>query len=405
MVGLRAPSYMMRRLRSRLRSFIYDVRTEGSGPAAEAAAVGVGAFIGCLPFYGLHLILCLAVGTLFRLNRLKMYLAANISNPLVAPWLLLAEVQTGAFVRRGAFHELTLQAVKTTGVSVFGGDLLIGSVVVGGLLGSLSAWGMYLLRRGGGDRFDDLARRAADRYVRTSLTAWEFARGKLRFDPLYRTLVCDRLLLGGDGQPLSGTLVEVGCGQGLALALLSEARADVRAGRWPADWAPVAFERLIGIEKRPRVAAIAAAAVADAEVRHADARSVAVERADAILFLDVLHMMSRDEQERVLAAACASLSGHGRIVVREADAAGGWRFAMVATGNRLKALAFGNWRQRFAFRTVADWQACFARLGLHCDTHGMGQGTPFANVLFVIRRAEAASPSTRRTDTSTAGVA
>jgi uncharacterized protein (DUF2062 family) len=395
---------MMRRLRSRLRRMVYDVRTEGSGPRAEAAAVALGIFIGCLPVYGLHLLLCVGVGTVFGLNRLKMYLAANISNPVMAPWLLLAEVQAGAFIRRGAIHDLTLQTVTTTGVSVFAGDVLAGSLVVGVVLGALGAWGMYLLARGPDDQFDTLVRRAADRYVGTSLTAWEFARGKLRFDPLYRTLVCDGLLVGWDGQPLSGTLVEVGCGQGLALALLSEARADVRAGRWPADWPPVAFDRLIGIEKRRRVAALASAAIADAEVIHADARSVAVEPANAILFLDVLHMMSRDEQESVLASACASLSADGRIIVREADAAGGWRFTMVAMSNRLKALAFGYWRQRFAFRTAAEWQACFGRLGLRCDMHDMGQGTPFANVLFVVRRAEAASPSSRRTDTSTAGV-
>ena len=121
--------------------------------------------------------------------------------------------------------------------------------------------------------------------------------------------------------------------------------------------------------------------------------------------LDVLHMLSPEEQESVLAAACASLTAHGRIVVREADAGGGWRFAMVAIGNRLKAVAFGDWRQRFAFRTAAEWQACFQRLGLRCATQDMGQGTPFANVLFVLSRAAAASPSTRRTDTSTAGVA
>jgi uncharacterized protein (DUF2062 family) len=393
---------MMRGLRTRLRRFMYGVRTEGSGPHSEAAAIALGTFIGCLPFYGLHLMLCVAVGTLFRLNRLKMYLAANISNPLVAPWLLLAEVQVGAFIRRGSFHELTLQSVKTTGVAVFAGDLLGGSVVIGCVLGGLGAWGTYVLARGGDPRFDDLVRRASDRYVSTSLTAWEFARGKLRLDPVYRTLVCDGLL-GGEGS-LSGTLVEIGCGQGLALALLSEARADVHAGRWPADWVPVSFGRLIGIEKRRRVAAMASEALADAEVVHADARSVAIERADAILFLDVLHMLSHDEQEALLRAASAALSADGRIVVREADAAGGWRFTMVAIGNRLKALAFGHWRQRFAFRTVAEWETCFSRLGLRSENRGVAQGTPFANVLFVVTHAEAASPSTHKTDTNTAGV-
>ena len=96
-----------------------------------------------------------------------MYLAANISNPLVAPWLLFAEVQAGAWLRRGSFHPLTLQEIGTTGVVVFGMDLLVGSVFVGGVLASLAAAGTYAAVRSSGlDRhFAELVRRAADRYA------------------------------------------------------------------------------------------------------------------------------------------------------------------------------------------------------------------------------------------------
>src|SRR5207249_8066883 len=76
-----------------------DLRTEGAGPTREAAAMGLGAFIGCSPFYGFHLAMCWAAGWFLGLNRLKMYLAANVSNPLVAPFLVVAEVQTGAWLR------------------------------------------------------------------------------------------------------------------------------------------------------------------------------------------------------------------------------------------------------------------------------------------------------------------
>ena len=38
--------------------------------------------------------------------------------------------------------------------------------------------------------FLDLVRDASDRYITASIVAWEFARGKLRGDPLYR---CDGL--------------------------------------------------------------------------------------------------------------------------------------------------------------------------------------------------------------------
>jgi uncharacterized protein (DUF2062 family)/SAM-dependent methyltransferase len=391
----------MRGLPIPLRRMIHSARTEGSGRGREAAAIAAGVFIGCLPVYGLHLILCVAVGTLFRLNRLKTYLAANISNPLVAPWLLLTEVQAGAWIRRGSFHALTVDTVQTTGLRVFAADLLVGSVVVGGALAGLAAWATLALGRGSDGPFADMVRRAADRYAATSITAWEFARGKLRLDPVYRALVCDGWLARRPGAP-SRTLVEIGCGQGLVLAMLVEARGDARAGRWPAGWPlPPDFDRLIGVDTRKRVVDLASAALGgDAEVRCADARALSIEPADAVLAVDVLHMMPRDAQEAVLASLVAALRPGGVIVIREADAAAGWRFGVVSLSNRAKAIAFGHWRQRFSFRTAADWAACFTRLGLVAEQRPMGQGTVFANVLFVLTPAAAAIGSTNRTDTS-----
>ena len=84
------------------RRVFQHLRREYSSANRDAVAIGVGAFIGCLPIYGLHLLLTIVVGRLLRLNRLKMYLAANISNPLIAPFLIFAEIQTGAWLRRGA---------------------------------------------------------------------------------------------------------------------------------------------------------------------------------------------------------------------------------------------------------------------------------------------------------------
>src|SRR5690348_839311 len=99
---------------ARLRERFFDLRTEGAGAARETAAVALGVFVGCQPVYGFHLLICWGLGFALRLNRLKMYLAANISNPFVAPWLLFAEVQAGAWLRRGAFHALTPATLQST---------------------------------------------------------------------------------------------------------------------------------------------------------------------------------------------------------------------------------------------------------------------------------------------------
>ena len=128
-------------------------------------------------------------------------------------------------------------------------DLLVGSVFVGGALASLAAAGTYAAVRSSGlDRhFAELVRRAADRYAGASITAWEFARGKLRGDPIYRATLSADVLTSG------GTLLDVGCGQGLTLALLAEARRAVDAGTWPpGSPPPPRFERMAGIETRPQ---------------------------------------------------------------------------------------------------------------------------------------------------------
>jgi uncharacterized protein (DUF2062 family) len=159
---------------SDLRSTFYELRTEGPGAGREACAVGVGLLIGCSPFYGLHLLISWACGWLLGLNRLKMYLAANISNPIVAPLLIFAEIQTGAWLRTGSFLALTLQTARSITPWQFGADLLIGSAVVGGALGLAGGLTAYVVLRGGHHEpvFDELARRASDRYVKASITAW-----------------------------------------------------------------------------------------------------------------------------------------------------------------------------------------------------------------------------------------
>jgi SAM-dependent methyltransferase len=347
-----------------------------------------------LPFYGFHLLLCWITGKLFGLNRLKMYLAANISNPLVAPTLLFAELQTGAWLRRGAFHALTLQTAKTTDLSVFALDILAGSLMLGAAFGTALAVVTYLSIRGTADDavFLDLVHDAADRYTTASITAWEFARGKLRGDPLYRATVCGALL------PSGGTLVDIGCGGGLALAMLAEAQARYRNGRWPAGWnRPPQFDRMVGIETRARPAAVAREALgSDATIVQADARSADVEPCRTVLLFDVLHLLRIEEQDALLSNVSSALEPGGVVLIREADASGGWRFAMLRLGNRMKALTFGHWRQPFHFRTPDQWLACFASHGLAGEVRPMGAGTPFANVLFRVTVPAPASATTRQ---------
>jgi uncharacterized protein (DUF2062 family)/predicted methyltransferase len=374
MVGLlRSPGRYAKRL-------FHDLRLEGSGRGKEAAAMGVGAFIGCLPVYGAHLLLVIAGGRLLRLNRLRMYIAANISNPLFAPFLILAEIQAGSLIQRGEIHDLTLTAIRATNPWTFGIDLVIGSVVVGTVLGLAIAGLTWLSVASGPALAPHLARifdLAAYRFLEIGVTAWEFARAKLRRDPIYGAALAVL-------PPSGATLVDVGCGQGLTLALLIEAAAAAHRGDWPLEAPlPPRFDRLIGIETRARVAAMARRALADgAEIIHDAAPGGLPARMTAALVFDVLHLMSTQDQERLVRELRARLEPGGVVLVRDVDAAAGPGFHAVRIGNRLKNLAVGQFRQTFHFRTAADWTALFTRAGWTVERSPMGHGTPFANVLF-----------------------
>jgi uncharacterized protein (DUF2062 family) len=371
---------------SRLQRVIYTLRTEGGSRGQEASAVGLGLAVGFSPFIGLHLGMCVALGWLLGLNRLKLYLAANLVNPLIMPAVLFAEVQIGAWLRHGEIYALSFDAFSQLDPWQFGLDLLLGGMILsvgGGLVAGLITYWL-LGRRYRDPDFTRLSAAAADRYLGTSLTAWEFARAKLRGDPVYRAVLSSGWL------PSSGVLVDVGCGPGLLLALVAEAVEDAHDGRWPpAGWPPAPTDlRLLGIELRPRAADLARYALGDAaEVQTADAMEAALPEAiDLVAIFDVLHLVDRAAQVPMVTRLAAAMRPGAVLLVREADAAAGWRFRVVQFGNRLTALSRGRWRARFAFRSAAEWQALLAELGFDVSVAPMGEGTPFANVLLVARR-------------------
>jgi SAM-dependent methyltransferase len=246
--------------------------------------------------------------------------------------------------------------------------------------------------------FETIAKLAAQRYRPCGITAWQFARGKLRGDPVYRAIWDGPWLKRG------GTVIDLGCGQGLMLALIAEGRTvekersgDRISGLTGLGIAPTGQrprvnegrprggdpERLVGVELRPKVAEIARRALGgEAEIIAADARSEALPAARTVFVFDVLHMMPAADQEALLRGLVAALEPGGTLLLREADAGAGWRFQAVNVANRIKALAFGYSSKGFCFRTAADWKMLLESYGLSVTTWPMGKGTPYGNVLF-----------------------
>jgi uncharacterized protein (DUF2062 family)/trans-aconitate methyltransferase len=367
-----------------IQDILYKMRTEGMSPGKQAAAVALGVFIGCTPLYGLHLALCIVLAKLFRLNAGLTYLAAHVSLPGITPFLILAELETGRRLRGQSYLHVHVADLKHLGLRQVAADLTIGTLAIGGSLAvlfALLAWWLAR-RRQAHPELEALLEEAACPYLKPGIFHWEFARGKLRHDPLYFNLLRRGFL------PPEGRLLDLGCGRGIAFALLLGAREQWAKGKYPEGWAPppprLAFH---GIEERPKVAEAACEALAGkAEIETADLRTAGFPPADAILLLDVLHYLPPADQETVLAKAVAALQPGGVLLVRDADAGAGWRFTATRLQERFSALFRRHWRQRFHYRGADEWTAILERLGLTVDVQPMGMGTPYANVLLAGRR-------------------
>ncbi len=342
----------------------------------------MGCFVGCIPVYGLHLAICTALASLLQVSRLKTYLAAHVSNPLTAPFLLYLEVGIGRRITRGRWPDLADLAPRHLELLPLGRDLLLGSLVVGAVLGVTAGVVAFFVgsrwRRTGS--FERLVEEAAGPYLDSGIVHWEFVRGKLRHDPLFRAI------LESDWIPRTGRLADVGCGRGVLLALVDAGRrgpGEPGSARLVEPGEP----RLFGVDHDRKAVRVARRALGPrAEIVEGDAARVALPPCDTVALLDVLHYLPEEEQGPLLRRCAEALKPGGVLLVREADAAAGARFLVTRLAERLRAIARGRPGQRFRYRKIERLRSCLGQLGLEVETRPMAGRTPFANLLLIGRR-------------------
>jgi uncharacterized protein (DUF2062 family) len=348
---------------------IYQLRTEGDSPVQQSWALAIGIFIGCTPLYGLHLPMCIVAAKLLRLSRLKMFLATNLNNPLLAPFLIFGEIQLGSLVRRGSFYPLSIEAFKQGSLGSYAADLAIGSLVVGVLLGLLVGLITYnvLIRGTKGSYRRLLVEETGRRYLDVSLTSWEVVRNQLHFDPIYLDIVTGGLL------PDQGWLVDIGTGRGILLALLETYRSDRFSDQRPPDCAAAPRElSLLGLESRRRVAAVARKA--GLPVKRVNLKKAPIPRCQCVVMIDVLRRFGRKLQEDLLHRARIALPPGGTLLLRETDDDRSWRFFMTAAYRRLLLILRGRLRQRIRYRSQQEWIEYLESLGFTVTARTLSQG-------------------------------
>jgi 2-polyprenyl-3-methyl-5-hydroxy-6-metoxy-1,4-benzoquinol methylase/uncharacterized protein (DUF2062 family) len=341
--------------------------TPGS-PVRAAAAVALGLFIGCQPLYGLHIVLVLAVCVPLRLDAVLAYLAANISNPLVAPFLIFCEVEAGAYLTTGRFAAFDVAQARATGALGFARQLFVGGLAVGAtlaLVGFALAW-LFAARRGAAPveaapdvAFEAAVQRTRARYARVKPAHRYYVAGKLAFDPVFK-LVSELVELG--------RVLDLGCGRGqLSLLLLELGRAKHVTGL-DADADKIEAARTAGPE---------------ADFRVADVARAELPLADTILLIDVLHYLPLAEQDALLLAATRALEPGGRILVRELDGDPSARSGATRAFEWIGRKVGLNRGRATAYRPARAVTELLERQGLACRVQGASERTPFANVLII----------------------
>jgi len=337
-------------------------------PARAGWSVGLGLFVGLQPVFGLHLPLCLAGAYLLRLDGVVAYAAANVSNPLLAPVILVAELKLGSWLTAGS----TTTAVGGLNLSTLAAQGLLGALLLGSaaaVLGGLTATGVLRCtraRRNRGKIPADNAHPAKTlcRYATSPRPARYYVACKLRLDPILESLL--------DLEMSFGKIVDLGCGRGqLGLALVDLGRACSVVG---IDW------------DAAKIQTAQRAAGPDGTYAVANLLTCSIPAADTLLLVDVLHYLPCDAQDTLLRRAVGSLAVGGRLVIRESDRGQSMRSLWSRWFETIGVRLGINRGDAFHFRSIASITERLGGLGLSTMVVGPRRGTWLANVLIVATR-------------------
>jgi len=366
---------VFQKLKEHLRKFVTILLTERLDPASAAAAVFWGIFIGIVPIYGLQTLAAIGLALLFRLNKPLTLAATFINNPLLLAPTVISSVELGGFLRHGSFqpwrHLIVLSSAQMK-EQLF--SWVLGSLVLGLLAGGVAAiitmamvyWiapSQRSLRQR--IRFVNRIFAGSAHYDRG------FVRWKMRLDRIFSLLAAEELG--------SGTVVDLGCGYGMALCFT----AFTDPGR-----------RLLGCDLNAHRISVAQQALRtlNVEVSVHDVRDFALPQAGLILILDVLQYLSTEEQLALLKRCCAALEPGGRLIFRVHDRERGVRSALTLGLDRLLFSA-EHVGARPTILTFAQYQAALDEAGMQVESRRFRNLLPLAHILFLARRPAAGSAS------------
>jgi SAM-dependent methyltransferase len=343
-------------------------------PGRAAAAVFLGIFIGIVPIYGFQTLAAVGAALLFRLNKPLTVAGTFINNPLLQLPIIVSSVEIGYFLRDGSFRPFHLSALTGAHVKEEMLAWVIGSVVLGLIVGGAGAATTAVviqLKTPANPGLRDRVRFVKGMFAQCAWADREFVRWKLRLDRIFGLLAAEDLG--------SGTVVDLGCGYGMALSFA----AFGDSGR-----------RLIGCDLDGHRIAVArkALSVRNADLSVADIRGFKLPPAGLILILDVLQYLGADAQMALLQRCCSALEPQGVLIFRVHDRERGLWSTITMAFDRL-IFAFGRAGIRPLTLPAAEYRSVLEDAGLRVEECRFRNRLPLAHILFIARKplAEAAT--------------
>jgi uncharacterized protein (DUF2062 family)/trans-aconitate methyltransferase len=337
-----------------------------------AAAVFVGIFVGIVPIYGFQTLAAIGLSLLFRLNKPLTVAATFINNPLLLPPTIFASVELGCLLRLGSFQPLGLSELAAMRGHINKEQLftwIIGSFALAMLVGAVGAAVTAVLLHHYQKPSANSALRQRMQFVnamfsQSALADRQFVRWKLRLDRIFEVLAAENLG--------SGTVVDLGCGYGMALCFA----AFGENGR-----------HLVGCDLDAHRIAVAREALAslNSEVTVADVRQFELPPAGLILIMDVLQCLSAAEQTALLKRCCSALVRNGILIFRVHDRERGVRTAITLAFERL-IFACRHHDLATEIMSIADYRRVVECAGMEFEERRVKFRLPLAHVLIVAKK-------------------
>ncbi len=364
---------MIQRFQTRARQFATLLLKENLDPGHAVAAVFLGIFIGIVPIYGFQTLAAVGVALLFRLNKPLTVAGTFINNPLLQPVIVVASVDLGCFLRGSPFPPLNASSLTGAHLKEELLAWVIGSIPLGILVGGIGAAitaAVIQLKAPANPGLRDRVCFVNGLFARCARADRGFVRWKLRLDRIFGLLAAENLG--------SGTVVDLGCGYGMALGFAAFADSS---------------RRLVGCDLDAHRIAVAREALGalNADLSVADVRRLDLPPAGLILILDVLQYLPADEQLALLKRCCSALVPQGMLIFRVHDRERGLWSTITMAFDRL-IFACGRAGVRPLMLSASEYHSVLENAGMQVEQRRFRNRLPLAHILFIAKKplAEAA---------------